>query len=500
MSLLTSLKESLLAIPTSSDIFELGIVDSYADGVINISGFTKLVYMEVVEVQVSASVSVPALVLEIKTDTAKALLLDQIPVKAGLSVKSYNNLLKLKVDPELRGVVYDAFGRVVYGQNSNSEEMIQILIEDNAPELIDREPVSRPLSTGILAIDSMVNIGKGQRQLIIGDRQTGKTSIALDAIINQKNQNTICIYCSIGQKQSSITNLVNQLKISGALDYTVIFNASANESVAMQYLAPFSAVTLGQYLMNQGKDVLVIYDDLSKHAVAWRQLSLLLKRPVGREAFPGDVFYLHSRLLERGGQLVESLGGGSLTALPIIETLANDVTGYIPTNVISITDGQIYLESNLFNKGIRPAISVGLSVSRVGGAAQSKAIKKNSSKIKLELSQYRELASFSQIGSGLDAGTKATLHNGQVLTGLLIQDNLKPLSSASQIARLKLASLGLLNNIDIKNLPNLIEQLDNESLLNFGNLKTQLDLGLWSDEIDQELTTKLKHFMESVKI
>lgn len=499
MSLLTTLKETLINIDPYQS-FELGRVDSFADGVINISGFGNLVYMEVVLVQISDKVSVPALVLEVNLQSAKALLLDQTPVKAGMEVKSYNQILKLKVDSELRGVVYDAFGRVILGEDSDLENLVEILIEDNAPELIDREPVSRPLSTGILAIDSMVNIGKGQRQLIIGDRQTGKTSITLDAIINQKGQNTVCIYCSIGQKQSSVTNLVSQLKASGALDYTVVFNASANESVAMQYLAPFSAVSLGQYLMNQGKDVLVIYDDLSKHAVAWRQLSLLLKRPVGREAFPGDVFYLHSRLLERGGQLVESLGGGSLTALPIIETLANDVTGYIPTNVISITDGQIYLESNLFNKGIRPAISVGLSVSRVGGAAQTKAIKKNAGKIKLELSQYRELASFSQIGSGLDSGTKAILKHGQVLTQLLVQDNLKPLSPTSQIARLKLASLGLLDKLELDKLPRIIEQLDNQSLLNFGELKTWLDAGKWSDEIEVELTAKLTHFMESVKL
>jgi F-type H+/Na+-transporting ATPase subunit alpha len=392
-------------------------------------------------------------------------------------------------------VVYDALGKVILGNSdTNPGNKIKLAIESEAPKLMDREPVSRPLNTGILAIDSLANVGLGQRQLIIGDRQTGKTSIALDTIINQKGKGITCIYVAIGQKQSTISRIYQTLKEKNALDYTVIFTSPANSSIAMQYLVPFSAVSLGQYLMEKGEDALIIYDDLTKHAVAWRQLSLLLKRPVGREAYPGDVFYLHSRLLERGGQLEERVGGGSLTALPIIETQANDVTGYISTNVISITDGQIYLESTLFNQGIRPAISAGLSVSRVGGAAQSKAIKKNAGKIKLELSQYRELASFSQIGSGLDAKTKRVLDQGKLLTQVLIQANQSPLSTMQSVARLRIVNLSKM--FDLKERVNeVILKLDEAVALGlFDEIEMEIEKGKWDDSYGKIIDDKLNEY------
>jgi F-type H+/Na+-transporting ATPase subunit alpha len=492
MQILDELKNSLVS--TEFQQYQQGIVTKVSDSVIEITGINSCQYLEVLEV-INHGVNSPAIVLELNQDVVKAILLDESIVSSGSKVISTNKLLKLTIDPTKRGVIYDALGNIQLDLlNQPTSELLELMIEDSAPELMDREPVSRPLQTGILAVDALVNVGKGQRQLIIGDRQTGKTSIAIDTIINQKGKNVICIYCAVGQKRSDIIKTVTNLKKNSALDYTVVFNSSADSSVALQYLTPFAAVTLGQYLMNKGDDVLVIYDDLSKHAVAWRQLSLLLKRPVGREAYPGDVFFLHSRLLERGGQLVEEVGGGSLTALPIVETLANDVTGYIPTNVISITDGQIYLEPSLFNAGIRPAISPGLSVSRVGSAAQSKSIKKNAGKIKLELSQYRELASFSQIGSGLDEATRKTLEHGNVLTRSLIQKNNNPLQAVQMIARLRLCNTNFFdkkkNDVIDKGLLLLDETISNS----WDDQLSMINDGKWDDELEKHIDSIVNRF------
>jgi F-type H+/Na+-transporting ATPase subunit alpha len=486
MQLLEELKS--IAFKDQPVSYQQGVVTKVSDQVLEITGLIKCQYLEVINIYSDTVIS-PALVLELNTELVKAVLLNNDTISTGAKVISTNQLLKLKIDPDKRGVIYDALGNIELDvSNQSFGDKVELNIENEAPDLMNREPVTRPLQTGILTIDSLVNVGKGQRQLIIGDRQTGKTSIAIDAIINQKGQKVTCIYCAIGQKRTDIIKTVNILKKSLALDYTVIFNASADSSVALQYLTPFAAVTLGQHLMNQGDDVLIIYDDLSKHAVAWRQLSLLLKRPVGREAYPGDVFFLHSRLLERGGQLVESVGGGSLTALPIVETLANDVTGYIPTNVISITDGQIYLEPSLFNAGIRPAISAGLSVSRVGSAAQSKSIKKNAGKIKLELSQYRELAAFSQIGSGLDESTRS-----------LIQKNNSPLQPIQMIARLRLCNMNYFNKsnneeIDIKFL-----KLDDYILTKWNDSLESINQGKWDEELENHIDQVLKAFIENNK-
>ena len=493
MKLLEELNNSL--VDNNKIEYQQGVVTKVSDSVLEITGISNCQYLEVVSIAHNG-INSSAVVLELNKDYVKAILLDEEQVSAGAKVRSTNQLLKINIDPSKKGVIYDALGNIQLDiLDQPSSELIELLLEDLSPELMDREPVTRPLQTGILAIDSLVNVGKGQRQLIIGDRQTGKTSIAIDTIINQKGKNVTCIYCAIGQKRSDIINTVTNLKKNNALEYTVIFNASADSSVALQYLTPFAAVTYGQYLMNQGQDVLVIYDDLSKHAVAWRQLSLLLKRPVGREAYPGDVFFLHSRLLERGGQLVEEVGGGSLTALPIVETLANDVTGYIPTNVISITDGQIYLEPSLFNAGIRPAISPGLSVSRVGSAAQSKSIKKNAGKIKLELSQYRELASFSQIGSGLDEATRKTLEHGNVLTRSLIQKNNSPLHAVQMIARLRLCNTNFFDKKKNDAIDKGLLLLD-ETIISISNEQlTKINDGNWDDSLEVYIDSIISKFI-----
>jgi F-type H+/Na+-transporting ATPase subunit alpha len=492
MQILEELKNSLVDKEFSQ--YQQGQVSKVSDSVIEITGLKSCQYLEVLEV-INNGLNSSAIVLELNEQVVKAVLLDESLVSAGAAVISTNKLLKLKIDPSKRGVIYDALGNIQLDLlNQNATDTIELFIEDSAPELMDREPVSRPLQTGILAIDALANVGMGQRQLIIGDRQTGKTSLAIDSIINQKGKKVTCIYCAVGQKRSDIIKTVTNLKKNSALDYTVIFNSSADSSVALQYLTPFAAVTLGQYLMNNGDDVLVIYDDLSKHAVAWRQLSLLLKRPVGREAYPGDVFFLHSRLLERGGQLVDEVGGGSLTALPIVETLANDVTGYIPTNVISITDGQIYLEPSLFNAGIRPAISPGLSVSRVGSAAQSKSIKKTAGKIKLELSQYRELASFSQIGSGLDEATRKTLEHGNVLTRCLIQKNNNPLEAIQMIARLRLCNTSFFDKKKNQDIDKYLLLLDETILSNMDENLGLINNGKWDDQLESHLEAIISKF------
>lgn len=396
----------------------IGKIVYSGDGVVKISGLDTVKYNELLLIEGGYH----ALALNLEEENIGAVLLDGID-KVGFGDKVYStgDAIQMKVGKSLLGRVVNPMGEPIDGLGEIVTKETRP-IEFKAPAIIDRDKVNTPLQTGILSVDSMIPIGRGQRELIIGDRQTGKTAIAIDAIINQKNSGVICIYVAIGQKASTIATIIQNLKEKGAMDYTCVVCSTARDEVPLQYIAPYSGCALAEYFMYQGKDVLIVYDDLSKHAVAYRTMSLLLKRPAGREAYPGDVFYLHSRLLERSAKLVSGLGGGSITALPIVETLAGDISAYIPTNVISITDGQIYLESELFNEGIRPAINYGLSVSRVGGSAQKKAVRDISGQLRINLAQYRELAIFSQFGSDLDKTTKLTLDRGKKQTETLKQE------------------------------------------------------------------------------
>ena len=370
-------------------------------------------------------------------------------IREGDTVERTGQVVSVPVGEAMIGRVVNALGQPIDGKGPiDAKEMRPI--ERNAPGIIQRKKVSVPLQTGIKAIDSMIPIGRGQRELIIGDRQTGKTVIALDTIINQKGQDMICIYVAIGQKESTVATFVDRLRRFGAMDYTIVVSASASESAPMLYIAPYAGAAMGEYFMYQGKDVLIIYDDLSKQAVAYREISLLLHRPPGREAYPGDVFYLHSRLLERAARLSEEKGGGSMTALPVIETQAGDISAYIPTNVISITDGQIFLETELFNSGIRPAVNVGLSVSRVGGSAQLGAMKQVAGRLRMDLAQYRELAAFAQFGSDLDKATQATLHRGERMTELLKQPRYSPMDAADQVVSIFSVSEGFADGLEVK--------------------------------------------------
>ncbi|MGN0527371.1 MAG: F0F1 ATP synthase subunit alpha, partial [Acutalibacteraceae bacterium] len=387
--------------------------------------------------------------------------------------------------------------RPLYGKSLECDEYLPA--ERTAPTIIDRRPVDTPLETGILAIDSMIPIGRGQRELIIGDRQTGKTTIAVDTIVNQKKSDVLCVYCAIGQKASSISYVIEALKKAGALDYTVVVAATASDSPATQYIAPYCACSIAEYFMEQGKDVLIVYDDLSKHAVAYRAMSLLLHRPPGREAYPGDVFYLHSRLLERSACLSKEKGGGSLTALPIIETMGGNISAYIPTNVISITDGQIFLESELFHSGIRPAVNTGLSVSRVGRSAQHKAMKKFSGTLRIELSLYREMAVFTRFGSDVDASTKKLLRRGEALTEILKQGKSEPRCLFTEIALLLAHKLDAFENVsakDVRKTANeLLEYLEKEC----ASIKDEVnDTGDLTDSAEKELTDVINRFKESL--
>jgi len=408
---------------------DVGTVVTVGDGIANIHGLDNCMSNELLEFEGG----VYGMALNLERDFVGAVMLgSDSEIKEGSTVKRTGKIVSVPVGDDLLGRVVNALGQPIDGKGTLvTKETAPI--EKIAPGIITRKSVHKPLQTGIKAIDSMIPIGRGQRELIIGDRQTGKTTIALDTIVNQKGKDVICIYVAIGQKRSTVANVVETLTKAGAMDYTIVVAASASELAPLQYIAPYSGVTIGEYFMNKGKDVLCIYDDLSKHAVAYRALSLLLKRPPGREAYPGDVFYLHSRLLERACSLNENFGGGTLTALPIIETQAGDVSAYIPTNVISITDGQIFLETDLFNSGIRPAVNPGISVSRVGSAAQIKAMKKVSSSLKLLYSQYRELQSFSQFGSDLDQDTKDRLEKGERIVEVLKQGKNSPVPVENQV-------------------------------------------------------------------
>ena len=424
---------------------EVGTVILVGDGIARVSGLDRCMAGELVQFENGSS----GMALNLEEDSAAIVLLGSGEgVREGDWVRRTGSVVSVPVGQTLLGRVVDALGRPVDGKGPiDTEERMPI--ERPAPGIMEREHVSVPLQTGIKAIDAMIPIGRGQRELIIGDRQTGKTAIAVDTILNQKGKDVVCVYVAIGQKRSTVSRLVDTLAAAGAMSYTVVVSATASEPAPMQHIAPYSGCTVGEYFMHRGRDVLVVYDDLSKHAVAYRALSLLIRRPPGREAYPGDVFYLHARLLERAGRLAPEYGGGSLTALPIIETQAGDVSAYIPTNVISITDGQIYLESELFHAGVRPAVNPGISVSRVGGDAQIKAMKKVAGSLKLLYSQYRELRSFAQFGSDLDGDTRERLAQGERIVEVLKQGRSAPVDAARQVCILYAVVGGWLKDVEV---------------------------------------------------
>ena len=466
-----------------------GYVTSVADGVANISGIYDAMAGEILDIG-----QTKAMVMDLEEDNIAAVLLgsDNDIVK-GTQVSSTGKVIEVPVGDSLLGRVVDALGRPIDGKGVIKPDAYR-QIEVSAPGVIDRSPVDEPLQTGIKIIDSMIPIGKGQRELIIGDRQTGKTALAVDTIINQKGRNVKCIYVAIGQKNSTVAQIIEKLNNYGAMNYTSVVVAGASELASLQYIAPYSGCSIGEYWMNKGEDVLIVYDDLSKHAVAYRTLSLLLRRPPGREAYPGDVFYLHSRLLERSGKLSERLGKGSLTALPIIETQAGDISAYIPTNVISITDGQIFLQSELFNSGIRPAIDYGLSVSRVGSAAQIKAMKNVSSSLKLDLSQYQEVLDFAQFGSDLDPSTRARINHGRHLVELLKQPQYQPMATADQVILLFANKLGLLDEIPLER----IKEYENDLLIEMNSVHPDVIAEInEKKQIDDKLNTRLTDIITS---
>ena len=472
---------------------EVGTVVSVGDGIANIYGIEHAMYGEIVTFENGLK----GMVQDIQKDTIGCILFgSDVEIKEGTKVMRTKKKAGVPVGDKFIGRVVNALGAPIDGAGEIEAEDYRP-IENEAPGIVDRKSVSVPMETGILSIDSMFPIGRGQRELIIGDRQTGKTSIATDTILNQKGKDVICSYVAIGQKASTIAKVVNTFKNGGAMDYTIVVASTASDCAPLQYIAPYAGTAIAEHFMHKGKDVLIVYDDLSKHAVAYRTMSLLLKRPPGREAYPGDVFYLHSRLLERAAHLSDELGGGSITALPIIETQAGDVSAYIPTNVISITDGQIFLESELFFTGQRPAVNVGISVSRVGGDAQIKAMKKVSGKLKLELAQYRELASFSQFGSDIDKDTKARLDHGRVLMEVLKQGQYKPMDVEDQVVSIYAASHGYMVDVPIDEIKEFETELLAYIRVSYPEIKeTIAKTGQLDEETEQLLTEAIKKFKE----
>jgi len=473
-----------------------GFVVQVGDSVATVYGLDNAIYGELVEFASGAE----GIILNLDEESTGIVLLSgESLVKDGDEVKGTGRVVSVPAGKALLGRVINPLGEAVDGKGPVAAEEY-LPVEAPAASVIDRGSVDTPLQTGIISVDAMIPIGRGQRELIIGDRQTGKTTIAIDTIINQKGKNVICVYCAIGQKSSSVAAMVKNLETHGAMDYTFVVLASASDSAALQYIAPYAAVAMAEHFMHQGKDVLVVYDDLSKHAVAYRAISLLLRRPPGREAFPGDVFYLHSRLLERAAKLSQEKGGGSITALPIVETQAGDISSYIPTNVISITDGQIFLDSELFNSGFRPAIDVGLSVSRVGGSAQSKAMRKISGHIRLDLAQYREMAAFAQFGSDLDKATQDKLAQGERLMAVLKQPQFSPYPLADQILILFLAVNGYLLDVKIDAISSFvkdcIEHLKNQKA---GLISSIAQTGVLSAEQESELRVTIEAYKEAKK-
>ena len=485
------IKEQINRYAAKLDVSDVGTVIQVADGIARIHGLDHAMQGELLEFPGE----VYGMVLNLEEDNVGAVLLgDARSIAEGDMVKSTGRVVEVPVGDAMKGRVVNALGQPIDGKGP-IETTAHRQIERVAPGVITRKSVDTPLQTGIKAIDAMVPIGRGQRELIIGDRQTGKTAIAIDTIINQKGKDVLCIYVAIGQKASTVASIVKTLEEFGAMSYTTVVAATASELAPLQYIAPYSGCAIGEEWMEQGKDVLIVYDDLSKHAAAYRTLSLLLKRPPGREAYPGDVFYLHSRLLERAARLSDELGGGSLTALPIIETQAGDVSAYIPTNVISITDGQIYLETEMFNAGFRPAVNAGLSVSRVGGSAQIKAIKKIAAPIRVELAQYRELASFAQFGSELDADTKERLDQGERIKEILKQPQYKPMGVEYQVIIIYAATKKMLLDIAVADISRfekeLFEYIDTKHPDIPERIRTEKAL---SEELETELADAINAF------
>lgn len=517
--LIEKLSSQIKDFQTKSNKESVGTVLELSDGIAKVSGLTGASYMEMVTFENGET----GIILNLEEDSAGVIVLEDYKnIKSGSTAKATGKILEVPVGKNFIGRVIDPLARPIDGGESIKEDSYR-KVEQIAKGVITREPVTVPLQTGIKAIDAMIPVGRGQRELIIGDRQTGKTAIVIDAIINQKetwegvdrnklfsnpsselsalsSKPVICIYVAIGQKKSKIAQITAKLEEAGALDYTVIVNASASEPATLSYLAPYTGVTLAEYFAEQGKDVLIAYDDLSKHAQSYRQISLLLKRPSGREAYPGDVFYLHSRLLERACRLNKENGGGSITALPIIETQAGDVSAYIPTNVISITDGQIYLETDLFYQGIRPAVNVGLSVSRVGSAAQTKAVKSVSGQLRLDLAQFRELASFAQFASDLDETTKNQIERGRRVVEVLKQDQFSPLSVAEQTIQIYSATKGFADDIEPKEVVGFVEKLVKFiSQKHKKVMETIENTKVLDDKTEKELVGAIEEFRKNFK-
>ena len=493
--IISVLKSEIEDFDRKSGVQETGTVVRVGDGIATVFGMQHAMYGELVEFETG----VRGIVQNLETKTIGVVLLgSDYGITEGTSVVRTGKRAGIGVTQKMIGRVVGALGNPIDGGDPLTAEDY-FPIEHEAPGVAYRKSVNVPLQTGILSIDSMFPIGRGQRELIIGDRQTGKTSIAVDTIINQKGQNVICIYVAIGQKSSTVAKIVSTLKKNDAMEYTIVMSASASEPAPVQYIAPYAGTAIAEYFMSQGKDVLIVYDDLSKHAVAYRAMSLLLHRPPGREAYPGDVFYLHSRLLERSCRLDDAHGGGSITALPIIETQAGDISAYIPTNVISITDGQIFLESELFNAGMRPAVNVGLSVSRVGGAAQTKAMKKASGQMRVDLAQFREMEVFTQFSSDLDPATQAMLDHGHVLMELLKQPLYHPLAMWKEVVILSAASNGLLDDVALSDLRSFREGLMNYVEANGAAIVTEMkETGKLFDESREKLLELVRTYKKQV--
>jgi F-type H+-transporting ATPase subunit alpha len=476
---------------------EVGQVLEVGDGIARVHGLQNAMYQEMLEFEDVRGEKVIGLALNLEEDNVGVIIAgDDTHIQEGNLVRRTERLASVPVGGGVLGRVIDALGVPMDGKGEIEAEGT-LPVEIVAPGIIKRQPVKEPLQTGIKAIDSMIPIGRGQRELIIGDRKSGKSAIAIDTIIHQAGQDVKCIYVAVGQKDATVAGVVADLEDAGALDYTTIVNASASQSATLQYLAPYAGCAIGEFFMNQGEDALLIYDDLSKHAIAYRQMMLLLRRPPGREAYPGDIFYLHSRLLERAAKLSDEAGGGSLTALPIVETKAGDISAYIPTNVISITDGQIYLDADLFNAGQRPAIDTGNSVSRVGGAAQIRAMRKVAGTLRLDLNQYRELQSFAQFGSDLDRATQQTLARGERLTAILRQDERDPMPVEEQVAVIFAASNGYLDDIEPDDVPDWEDQFRNYMRDSHGEILDSIrEEKQLSDETEQSLRDAIEHFNE----
>jgi F-type H+-transporting ATPase subunit alpha len=476
----------------SVELKETGRVISVGDGIARVYGLENAMSGELLEFPGG----LVGMVLNLEEDNVGAILLGfDSDIKEGDEVKRTGRIMEVPIGPELIGRVVNALGEPIDGRGPVKTEKFGP-IERIAPGVIDRKSVHEPMQTGIKAIDGMIPIGRGQRELLIGDRQTGKTAVAIDTIINQKGQNVFCIYVAVGQKRSTVARVVKTLEEHDAMKYTIVVSASASEPAPMQFIAPYAGCAMGEYFRDNGQHCLIVYDDLTKQAAAYRQLSLLLRRPPGREAYPGDVFFLHSRLLERAAKVSDELGAGSMTALPIIETQAGDVSAYIPTNVISITDGQIFLETDLFFSGVRPAINVGLSVSRVGGSAQIKAMKQVAGQLRLDLAQYREMAAFAQFGSDLDAATQAQLSRGERLVEILKQDQYKPLSVVQQIISIFAGVRGLLEDIDVGD----VKKFENGLLNYIGEKYPDIISGIEKDKkLDDAKEAKLKEVIAEFK-